>query len=400
MRKTTILFLAMVLALGLAFVQPAAAVSYLFTDDFQNETEIVNATQNVGGNANPVINSGEAGGSWFVPYEWVGGVIDQTVIQVRNDDIATYPNTPVTGDEVYLKNSTFDWGSVAYNAWSIPYAPSSTYPNLVKLTQKVWMSSGIVGTYDWGGAYDWGDAMKISAYDVSPEYHSQPWDSPLDFPLWDLYVDVNGEIRWYDGGEPTDVWGMTQKLNLDAWNTIEIVADTGNATFTMAINGTESLPAADIYGWGVHPSEPVPSTFSWFSGGGEVDMFHTSPAPYYLENLDDDDNYEIFLDDVVFTLPLTPGDTDGDEDVDIDDLNTVKANWGTSVPVDYPDDPSTYGDLNRDGYVSVHDFNIIRLEWPAYHGGAALSSVPEPDSLAMLAMGSFLLLVLQRRNRV
>ncbi len=61
---------------------------------------------------------------------------------------------------------------------------------------------------------------------------------------------------------------------------------------------------------------------------------------------------------VVFGLtdatPNCPGDTDGDNDVDFADLNTLLDNWGTAGPE---------GDVDTDGDVDFEDLNILLDNW-------------------------------------
>ena len=72
------------------------------------------------------------------------------------------------------------------------------------------------------------------------------------------------------------------------------------------------------------------------------------------------------------------GDTDNDGDVDLDDLNAVRNNFGAEGPVG-----GTPGDaVPFDGKVDLDDLNGVRNNF----GVAPSSSVPEP-STAVLALG-------------
>jgi len=86
----------------------------------------------------------------------------------------------------------------------------------------------------------------------------------------------------------------------------------------------------------------------------------------------------------------TPGDTDGDGDVDLDDLFAVRNNFGTGSGATRAD-----GDVaphpNGDGAVNLDDLFIVRNNF-----GMGLI-VPEPVTLWLLAVGG--LTILRRRSR-
>lgn len=82
------------------------------------------------------------------------------------------------------------------------------------------------------------------------------------------------------------------------------------------------------------------------------------------------------------TASGVPGDTNGDGNVDLNDLNNVRNNFGTAGPVG-----STPGDaFPFDGNVDLDDLNGVRNNFGTISGGAA--AVPEPGTLALaLCMG-------------
>ena len=84
------------------------------------------------------------------------------------------------------------------------------------------------------------------------------------------------------------------------------------------------------------------------------------------------------------------GDLNGDGAVSSADLDIVRGNWGTTVPVGALDQ----GDANADGLVNSGDLDIIRANW----GQTAAATVPEPGVLAMLA-GLLGVVLLGRSNR-
>jgi hypothetical protein len=72
--------------------------------------------------------------------------------------------------------------------------------------------------------------------------------------------------------------------------------------------------------------------------------------------------------------PGQEGDTDGDGDVDLTDLNNVRNNFGGT----------TGGDTNGDGLVDLTDLNNVRNNFGATAGANA---VPEPSSLVLVGLG-------------
>jgi len=81
-----------------------------------------------------------------------------------------------------------------------------------------------------------------------------------------------------------------------------------------------------------------------------------------------------------------PGDTDGDGDVDLDDLFAVRNNFGTTSGATLGD-----GDTDGDGDVDLDDLFAVRNNF-----GTGLIVIPEPATMCLMALGSIALL---RRRR-
>jgi len=86
----------------------------------------------------------------------------------------------------------------------------------------------------------------------------------------------------------------------------------------------------------------------------------------------------------VVTGDCSPGDADGDGDVDDDDLSLLLAHWGQDVPC-------TKGEFSGQPPVDDDDLSLLLANWTG-----AVSTVPEPASIALIAVGSLALL---RRKR-
>jgi hypothetical protein len=81
------------------------------------------------------------------------------------------------------------------------------------------------------------------------------------------------------------------------------------------------------------------------------------------------------------TIPVQhPGDANGDNKVDINDLTIVLANynqsgvWGT-------------GDFNADGNIDINDLTIVLSNYNQTYSASGIHAVPEPGALTLLAAG-------------
>jgi T5SS/PEP-CTERM-associated repeat protein len=78
---------------------------------------------------------------------------------------------------------------------------------------------------------------------------------------------------------------------------------------------------------------------------------------------------------VLKALPAVSGDINLDGTVNIFDINSVSANWGTAGP---------QGDANGDGIVNIFDINLISSNW----GATGVTAVPEPAGLTIAALAT------------
>ena len=84
-------------------------------------------------------------------------------------------------------------------------------------------------------------------------------------------------------------------------------------------------------------------------------------------------------------LGCSPGDADSDGDVDDDDLSLLLANWGSETAT------CAQGEFSDDSPVNDDDLSLLLANWT----GPGSGPVPEPATLAVLALGA---LALRRRR--
>jgi hypothetical protein len=92
---------------------------------------------------------------------------------------------------------------------------------------------------------------------------------------------------------------------------------------------------------------------------------------------------------------FVPGDATGDGTVDVNDLAIVATNFGQSTGMSW-----TTGDFTGDGTVDINDLKIVLASFGASvsaPGSSALSAVPEPCALVLVA--AVLLVLLPRARR-
>jgi hypothetical protein len=179
----------------------------------------------------------------------------------------------------------------------------------------------------------------------------------------------------YDDGD--DAFALDDGTTFDA---------IGLATSSASVDGASALDAEDVYeeGWllgfwhyGVADSSPFDGD-AWSSSGlGAASRVLTDGAWdswAFTPSFD----FEAFAENphaALHTTASTAGDTNGDSQVDVVDLNNVRNNFGGSG----------VGDTDGDGAIDVIDLNNVRNNFGA---GTMTAAVPEPASGSLFSIAT------------
>lgn len=161
------------------------------------------------------------------------------------------------------------------------------------------------------------------------------------------------------------------------------VSDSDNATFQarfLAANGSTQLGSATLTG-----PTAGPTGLTFLSDEGDL-VSGTRFIEFVLSTSGNDG----YADNLGFKIRYH-GDLNGDGFVGIEDMDILLANWGrTDITAGSLQD----GDANADGVINAADLQIVRDHWG---NGTPAGNVPEPGTLALIALGG--VAITRRRRR-
>lgn len=209
-----------------------------------------------------------------------------------------------------------------------------------------------------------------------------------DFPSKGIaFVDVNGEERLYVGGvEPTtNIDG--DPLNPSA-ELVQIDPATGDEISSVVLRDWQdpTKGVAGVVALSVNPETGVLYGIGKGLGTGasppdQRELLIIDPLTGLTTLVGDEGNSGMGINVASMAFvwdalnPTVPGDTDGDQDVDLDDLNNVRNNFGSAQP--------PIGDTDGDNDVDLDDLNAVRNNF----GAVAGSAVPEPSTMVLALAG-------------
>jgi hypothetical protein len=206
-------------------------------------------------------------------------------------------------------------------------------------------------------------------------------------PEFKIIIDeADGDVAIVNGSnQPVDLKGYTissasGSLVLGNWESLETTDYAGAGWLENTNASATNLTETNFTGsFVVDPNEGL-YLGKLFKLGGTNDLQFSileagKPAAGSFTEID-----PVNPDDYIPDNEGLNGDTNGDGQVNLDDLNAVRNNFGSAgTPGSTPGDAFPF-----DGQVNLDDLNAVRNNF----GASAASAVPEPSSLALLALGA------------
>ena len=220
-----------------------------------------------------------------------------------------------------------------------------------------------------------------------------------DATLDDFAVQVTGfleipEGTWYIGLNSDD-GGYISMPRVNFTNTVNENGPTG-AVGELMFNGTRGQ-GTFTYGEFTVPAGGIRTEFEalmFERGGGDSFEVAVLDDEFPIESNEDWASFAIELGDETYDWRLieegpATGDFNWDDSVDFEDFLVLAANFNTGTSF-------AQGDINGDGQVNLVDFGAFIPLLPPQ--AATASSVPEPNSVSLLAFGLFGTLCVRRRT--
>ena len=255
-----------------------------------------------------------------------------------------------------------------------------------------WADEGEEGYGEGGWTSDWGLARYRPglAGETNPD-NFVPMPTDQDWVLEISFMQVGGfgtEGPWYakDNAQDLRILGITNKQN----GTYGLTAS--NPDNSMREIAEVSLPADEWGDFVYHYKADTQVIDAYFNGAlvaadFTANVYSVDWVQAEWQRLDATWFRNIKLGQYgESTEPVcNPGDADDDGDVDDDDLSLLLANWGGDVDC-------TKGEFSGEAPVNDDDLSLLLANWTG-----AVTPVPEPATMTLLALGAWAALARRRR---
>ncbi len=208
---------------------------------------------------------------------------------------------------------TFHWDNIRFNGPKYPQYENFEIPGVVELTANGSVPVGTTKTV----------SLNLPKIGPNPVFIGQTRQGQPGHVLLSINGNPNVAIS------PHSTSSKDNPCYFDGWR-----------TFRIPVNPSQLKVGENTFKWTVGPRPACASGQWWWDGfavkAAEIQIDGTSSTSSPLPS----------------ASPIKPGDTDGDQDVDIFDYNTVLSNFGKTGP-------GIPGDFDNNNKVDIFDFNTL-----------------------------------------